>query len=110
MYVCMYVHVQVKLKDSLMSSVLFSKAKDAELAWLDGQIHINPAANLGQYINRTEDSKESIARELNLVPILDAVPSTEVLAVSGLVTSQKRRGFIKCSKDHLASTGTHSAS
>ncbi|XP_064403755.1 cleavage and polyadenylation specificity factor subunit 2-like [Halichondria panicea] len=30
---------QVKLKDSLMSSVNFSHAKDAELAWLDGEIH-----------------------------------------------------------------------
>lgn len=67
---------QVKLKDSLMSSISFSQAKDAELAWLDGQIHINPAANLGQYIKGGNENEG--ARELNLVPILDALPSAEV--------------------------------
>lgn len=29
---------QVKLRDSLVSSLQFSKAKNAELAWLDGEI------------------------------------------------------------------------
>lgn len=29
-------HIQVRLKDSLVSSLQFCKAKDAELAWIDG--------------------------------------------------------------------------
>ena len=60
-----------------MSSVSFSKAKDAELAWLDGHIHINPAAHLGQYISGGNNNGTA-SRELNLVPILDALPSSEV--------------------------------
>ena len=73
---CNFIPSQVKLKDSLMSSISFSQAKDAELAWLDGLIHINPAANLGQHTSGGNENED--ARELNLVPILDALPSVEV--------------------------------
>ncbi len=74
---------QVKLKDSLMSSITFSPARDAELAWVDGQIHFsaptakelggNPTQNGGKPSTAgDEDSKE-----LNMVPILDALTSAE---------------------------------
>lgn len=32
---------QVKLRDALVSSLQFSRARDAELAWVDGQLHMN---------------------------------------------------------------------
>lgn len=34
---------QVKLKDSLVSALEFSKARDAELAWVDGQLDFSHA-------------------------------------------------------------------
>ena len=62
-----------------MSSISFSPAKDAELAWVDGQIHFSaPTAreltqNGGKTPSEGEDSKE-----VNIiVPILDALTSVE---------------------------------
>lgn len=58
--------VQVKLKDSLMSAISFYPAKDAELAWVDGQIHFSPAGG----------AREGV--EAGNMPILDALSSIEV--------------------------------
>jgi hypothetical protein len=70
----------VKLKDSLMSAISFSHARDADLAWVEGQIHfVNPAstptvptAGLESNANVEKNNKD------NLVPTLDTVPSVEV--------------------------------
>lgn len=36
---------QVKLTDALMSSISFSQAKDAELAWVDGRLHYSDSSS-----------------------------------------------------------------
>ena len=88
-----------------MSSISFSQAKDAELAWLDGQIHINPAAYLGQHTSGGNQNEG--LRELNLVPILDALPPAEVCVhawIPGLVhywAVLYTRLFILCTKPYM---------
>ena len=67
-----------------MSSISFSQAKDAELAWVDGRLHYSDSApdegeeggGRGGGGGREGGAVES--KELNLVPILDAVPPLEV--------------------------------
>lgn len=58
-----------------MSSVVFSQAKDAELAWIDGEIHFSSSTSksiLGQEepMNGDESSEG--------VPVLDVLPQTLV--------------------------------
>ena len=60
-----------------MSSVIFSQAKDAELAWVDGQIHFSSATSkgvvgIGGNENNIEDHKA------DLVPVLDGLPQNQV--------------------------------
>ncbi len=66
---------QVKLKDSLMSSVFFSQAKDAELAWVDGEIHFSSVTSKG--VMGTVEG-ESGNKELDTVPVLDSLPQDQV--------------------------------
>ena len=63
---------QVKLKDSLMSSVSFRLAKDAELAWINGQIHFSSATSKGIIGMNEEESKTG------LIPVLDAPSQNQV--------------------------------
>ncbi len=70
---CLY--VQVKLKDSLMSSISFSQAKEAELAWVDGQIHFSGSIP-GKGESKTNGNVGT--KELNVVPVLDALTLHEV--------------------------------
>lgn len=68
---------QVKLKDSLMSSVVFSQAKDAELSWVDGQIHFSSATSKGVVgIGGNENNIEG--NKTDLVPVLDGLPQNQV--------------------------------
>ena len=72
-------YVQVRLKDSLVSSVHFSRAKEAELAWIDGQIHLRSATSkavMGEGGGEREGGGES--KEKDLVPVLDALPQSQV--------------------------------
>lgn len=66
---------QVKLKDSLMSSVSFSQAKDAELAWVDGEIHFSSVTSKG-VVGLVEGRNDG--RELDTVPVLDSLPQDQV--------------------------------
>ena len=50
---------QVKLTDALMSGTVFAAGKDAELAWVDGQIRLNL------------DTPDGI-------PVLDTLPQKQV--------------------------------
>ena len=58
-----------------MSSVTFSQAKDAELAWIDGEIHFSSSTSksiLGQEESMNgDDSSDG-------VPVLDVLPQTLV--------------------------------
>ena len=65
---------QVKLKDSLMSSVSFGQAKDAELAWVDGEIHFSSATSKN-VVGEGDNDQEKAG---DLVPVLDALPSNLV--------------------------------
>ncbi|XP_052767669.1 cleavage and polyadenylation specificity factor subunit 2-like [Mya arenaria] len=75
---------QVKLKDYLVSALEFSKARDAELAWIDGIINFTESRlDIETDIQEDdeEDAKLSIVRGregLENVPILEAVPSNQI--------------------------------
>ena len=62
---------QVKLTDSLMNTVVFAPAKDAELAWVDGQIHTAAPTLMG---SQQEGEREGV----DAMPVLDILPQTEV--------------------------------
>ena len=58
-----------------MSSVVFSQAKDAELAWIDGEIHFSSTTSktiLGQEEPMDADDLS------DGVPVLDVLPQTLV--------------------------------
>lgn len=58
-----------------MSSVAFSQAKDAELAWIDGEIHFSSTTSksiLGQEESINGDDTS------DGVPVLDVLPQTLV--------------------------------
>ena len=58
-----------------MSSVTFSQAKDAELAWIDGEIHFSSTTSksvLGQEESMNGDDTS------DGVPVLDILPQTLV--------------------------------
>ena len=68
-----------------MSAITFRPAKDAELAWVDGQIHFSsPAAR--ELTQEGGKPSSTTGQELNMVPILDALTSAE--ASSELSTCQ----------------------
>jgi hypothetical protein len=67
-------NLQVKLKDSLMSSVSFRQAKDAELAWINGQIHFSSATSKGIVGLEGQEMEENT----DLIPVLDAPSHTQV--------------------------------
>lgn len=51
---------QVKLTDSLMSGTTFSPGKEAELAWVDGQISVS-------------------ANSVDSIPVLGVLPQNKVI-------------------------------
>jgi cleavage and polyadenylation specificity factor subunit 2 len=66
---------QVKLTDSLMNSVQFSQARDSELAWVDGSVHLSTAVPTGF---KGQDSTGSQKGEAMVTPVLDALPHNQV--------------------------------
>lgn len=58
-----------------MSSVSFRQARDAELAWIDGQIHFSSATSKGVIGMEEEEMKES---QTDLIPVLDAPSHSQV--------------------------------
>lgn len=58
-----------------MSSVHFRLAKDAELAWIDGQIHFSSATSKG-IVGRSEEQMEE--GKTDLIPVLDAPYQSQV--------------------------------
>ena len=65
---------QVKLKDALVSSLVFKRGKDAELAWIDGQInlHDDEAHEKDTHKVKIEDAIEES------VPTLVPLPTSDV--------------------------------
>ena len=56
--------LQVKLKDSLVSSLLFAKADDAELAWIDAWIDLSKAKTDTSAMMEEEDLYDEHGRKL----------------------------------------------
>lgn len=72
---------QVKLKDALVSSLVFKKGKDAELAWVDG--HVNTADDEA---HEKDTHKVKIEDEIEInVPMLEPLPTTEAIKPLSLV-------------------------
>uniref|UniRef100_A0A671L1R2 Cleavage and polyadenylation specificity factor subunit 2 n=1 Tax=Sinocyclocheilus anshuiensis TaxID=1608454 RepID=A0A671L1R2_9TELE len=70
---------QVRLKDSLVSSLQFCKAKDTELAWIDGvldmrveKVDTGVVAEMGDAKEETEDGEPA----MDVTPDLTTEPST----------------------------------
>ena len=58
-----------------MSSVSFRLAKDAELAWIDGQIHFSSATSKGIV---GKDDRKMEESKTDLIPVLDAPSHNQV--------------------------------
>ena len=58
-----------------MSSVSFRQAKDAELAWIDGQIHLSSATSKGVV---GMEGQETEGNKTDLIPVLDSFSLDQV--------------------------------
>ncbi|GIY28510.1 cleavage and polyadenylation specificity factor subunit 2 [Caerostris extrusa] len=70
---------QVKLKDSLVSSLDFVKSCDVELAWVDGEINMEEDVDkiVTKDAEKNEDSEEMKSEaEGDKIPVLQPLPST----------------------------------
>jgi len=74
---------QVRLRDSLVSSLTFSKAKDGHLAWLDGVIKMTEdervdiiAAKDGENNEENVDGADKETKAV--IPVLDPLPETDI--------------------------------
>ena len=64
-----------------MSSVTFAQAKDAHLAWVDGQIHLASSGHRAVADKPTESEEGSTDQgnvEADVIPELDALPLNQV--------------------------------
>lgn len=82
-----------------MSAMSFSHAKDADLSWVEGQIHFaNPSTSTtaSRDAGDANSEKNAESKELNLVPTLVGVPSAEV-GFHGMVRGPKvKLVWIEC--------------
>ena len=74
-----------------MSAISFRPAKDADLAWVEGQIHLeDTSATSIKDLPGGGDHVSPDTKELHLVPVLDAVSSAEVrMTWAGISTVSK---------------------
>ena len=97
----------MKLRDALVSSLQFSRARDAELAWVDGQLHMNASeSHVGLVLEDgelrdDEDGYEKMETDqgnqngkeepVDTVPVLEQLQLTQVMppAPSILIKSLK---------------------
>lgn len=62
-----------------MSSVTFAQAKDAHLAWVDGQIHLASSSHRAVADKQTEEEgSDQRDIEADVIPELDALPLNQV--------------------------------
>ncbi|KAK3733495.1 hypothetical protein QZH41_019405, partial [Actinostola sp. cb2023] len=71
---------QVKLRDALVSSLQFSRARDAELAWLDGQLHMEESESHLGLLQEEEkmETEVEVKDALDTVPVLEQVSTSKV--------------------------------
>lgn len=88
-----FFNLQVKLRDALVSSLQFSRARDAELAWVDGQLHMNASeSQVGLLLEDGEVREDEEGHEkmetdqsgkeepVDTVPVLEQLQLTQVKA------------------------------
>ena len=79
------------MRDALVSSLQFSRARDAELAWVDGQLHMNASdSHVGLVLEDGELREEDESQEkmetdqsgkeepMDTVPVLEQLSLAEV--------------------------------
>ena len=79
------------MRDALVSSLQFSRARDAELAWVDGQLHMNASdSHVGLVLEDGELRDEDEGQEkmetdqggkeepMDTVPVLEQLSLSEV--------------------------------
>ncbi|CAL1299591.1 unnamed protein product [Larinioides sclopetarius] len=74
---------QVKLKDSLVSSLDFVKSNDVELAWVDGEIIMEEDTDkmITKDEEKAEDSektKDEVEAEGDRIPVLQPLPASQI--------------------------------
>ena len=90
--------LQVKLRDALVSSLQFSRARDAELAWVDGQLHMNASeSQVGLVLEDGELREEEEGHEkmetdqsgkeepVDTVPVLEQLQLSQVSLSRNLI-------------------------
>jgi len=64
----------VKLRDALVSSLQFSRARDAELAWIDGQLHMEESTQSQLGLVEGEEQMETnddLNNTTETIPVLE---------------------------------------
>ena len=76
------------MRDALVSSLQFSQARDAELAWVDGQLIMSSAEShfgameegeVQEDEEKMEIDQKNKQEALDTIPILEQLPPHEVL-------------------------------
>ncbi|XP_035684217.1 cleavage and polyadenylation specificity factor subunit 2-like [Branchiostoma floridae] len=102
---------QVKLKDSLVSSLQFYKARDTELAWVDGQLDLTtPATDTSALLEEGEvqemeeeeeqkkkgkSAKAAAEESRETVPTLEALPISQIPGHEAVFINKPRLSDIK---------------
>lgn len=100
---------QVKLRDALVSSLQFSRARDAELAWVDGQLHINASeSHVGLVLEDGElrdeeegqekmETNQSGSKEepMDTVPVLEQLPISQITGHTSVYINEPRLSDFK---------------
>jgi len=93
---------QVKLRDALVSSLQFSKARDAELAWVDGQLSMRQEkSRLGTLeegeVEDDEDMETNQEKEepMDSVPVLEQLPLLEIPGHTAVFINEPRLSDFK---------------
>ncbi|XP_078355385.1 cleavage and polyadenylation specificity factor subunit 2-like [Oculina patagonica] len=99
---------QVKLRDALVSSLQFSRARDAELAWVDGQLHMNASeTHVGLVLEDGELREEDEGHEkmetdqsgkeepMDTVPVLEQLSLSEITGHTSVYINEPRLSDFK---------------
>ncbi|CAL1527611.1 unnamed protein product, partial [Lymnaea stagnalis] len=91
---------QVRLRDHLVSSLMFSKARDMELAWVDGQLDIPPVEEedeeAEEEAEETEEGNKKKKDKLNTsLPTLEGLPANLVPAHTAVFINEPKLSDFK---------------
>ncbi|KAH9515463.1 cleavage and polyadenylation specificity factor subunit 2 [Bulinus truncatus] len=87
---------QVRLRDHLVSSLIFSKARDMELAWVDGQLDIPQVEEEEEEMEEADESNRKKKDKLTTsLPTLEALPPALVPAHPSVFINEPRLSDFK---------------